>query len=155
VLFDPYARYVRDVDVPFGMPEPALLNYFMGDGVLATVLFTDMSGRPSAPQPFDGPARAIECARSIRDGVEELGLQVRAGLHTGEIEVVGDNVAGIAVHIAARIMALASPQEVLVSASVPPLVLGSGLRFADRGTHALKGVPDEWLVFAVVEDDAR
>jgi class 3 adenylate cyclase len=111
---------------------------FMGDGALAT---------------FDGPARAIECARSIRDAVGELGLQIRAGLHTGEIEIVGDDVAGIAVHIAARIMALAAPDEVLVSASVPPLVLGSGLRFSDRGTHALKGVPDEWPVFAVVEDD--
>jgi class 3 adenylate cyclase len=113
---------------------------FMGDGVLAT---------------FDGPARAIECARSIRDGVQELGLQIRAGLHTGEIEVVGADVAGIAVHIAARIMALAAPDEVLVSASVPPLVLGSGLRFADRGTHALRGVPDEWPVFAVVEGGER
>jgi class 3 adenylate cyclase len=110
---------------------------FMGDGVLAT---------------FDGPARAIECARSIRDAVHDLGLQIRAGLHTGEIEIVGADVAGIAVHIAARIMALAASDEVLVSASVPPLVLGSGLRFADRGTHALKGVPDEWSVFAVVEE---
>lgn len=113
---------------------------FMGDGVLAT---------------FDGPARAIECARSIRDAVQGLGLQIRAGLHTGEIEIVGADVAGIAVHIAARIMALASPDEVLVSASVPPLVLGSGLRFTDRGTHALKGIPDEWPVFAVVEGDDR
>jgi class 3 adenylate cyclase len=112
---------------------------FMGDGVLAT---------------FDGPARAIECARSIRDAVHDLGLQIRAGLHTGEIEIVGEDVAGIAVHIAARIMALAETDEVLVSAAVPPLVLGSGLRFTDRGTHTLKGVPDEWPVFAVVEDEA-
>ena len=111
---------------------------FMGDGALAT---------------FDGPARAIECARAIRDAVHDLGLEIRAGLHTGEIEVVGDDVAGIGVHIAARIMGLAAPDEVLVSASVPPLVLGSGLRFAAHGTHALKGVPDEWPVFAVVEDD--
>jgi class 3 adenylate cyclase len=111
---------------------------FMGDGALAT---------------FDGPARAIECARAIRDAVHDLGLEIRAGLHTGEIEVVGDDVAGIGVHIAARIMGLAAPDEVLVSASVPPLVLGSGLRFAAHGTHALKGVPDEWPVFAVVEED--
>jgi class 3 adenylate cyclase len=110
----------------------------MGDGALAT---------------FDGPARAIECARSIRDAVGELGLQIRAGVHTGEIEIVGADVAGIAVHIAARIMALATPGEVLVSASVPPLVLGSGLQFMDRGTHTLKGVPDDWPVFAVVEND--
>jgi class 3 adenylate cyclase len=109
---------------------------FTGDGVLAT---------------FDGPARAIECARSIRDAVHDLGLQIRAGLHTGEIEVVGADVAGIGVHITARIMALAEADEVLVSASVPPLVLGSGLRFADRGHHRLKGVPDEWPVFAVIE----
>ena len=87
--------------------------------------------------------------------VQELGLQIRVGLHTGEIELVGADVAGIAVHIAARIMALASPGEVLVSASVPPLVLGSGLRFAPRGTHTLKGIPDEWPVFAVVESDDR
>jgi class 3 adenylate cyclase len=111
---------------------------FTGDGVLAT---------------FDGPARAIECARSIRDAVHDLGLQIRTGLHTGEIELVGDDIAGIGVHVAARIMALAAADEVLVSASVPPLVLGSGLRFADRGRHVLKGVPDEWPVFAVVETD--
>jgi class 3 adenylate cyclase len=111
---------------------------FTGDGVLAS---------------FDGPARAIECALSIRDAVHDLGLQIRAGLHTGEIELVGDDIAGIGVHVAARIMALARADEVLVSASVPPLVLGSGLRFADRGKHVLKGVPDEWPVFAVVEAD--
>jgi class 3 adenylate cyclase/pimeloyl-ACP methyl ester carboxylesterase len=108
-----------------------------GDGVLAT---------------FDGPARGVECARSIRDAVHALGLRIRAGLHTGEVEVVGDDVAGIAVHLAARILSLAQADEVLVSEAVPPLVLGSGLRFADRGKHALKGVPDEWRVFAVVED---
>jgi class 3 adenylate cyclase len=111
---------------------------FTGDGVLAT---------------FDGPARAIDCARSIRDTVHEVGLRIRAGLHTGEIEVVGNDIAGIGVHVAARIMALAQADEVLVSASVPPLVLGSGLRFADRGRHRLRGVPDEWPVFAVVETD--
>jgi class 3 adenylate cyclase len=107
-----------------------------GDGVLAT---------------FDGPARAIDCARSLRDAVHDLGLRIRIGLHTGEIELAGDDIAGIGVHISARIMALAEPDEVLVSGSVPPLVLGSGLRFADRGRHALKGVPEEWPVFAVVE----
>jgi class 3 adenylate cyclase len=97
---------------------------------------------------FDGPARAIECALAIRDAVHSLGLQIRAGLHTGEIEVVGNDVAGIAVHVSARILGLAGPDDVLVSASVPPLVLGSGLRFTDRGTHRLKGVPDPWPVFA-------
>jgi class 3 adenylate cyclase len=110
-----------------------------GDGVLAT---------------FDGPARAIECARSIRDAVHDLGLRIRVGLHTGEIEMVGSDIAGIGVHISARIMALAEPDEVLVSGSVPSLVLGSGLRFADRGRHELKGVPDEWPVFAVVEAES-
>lgn len=109
---------------------------YTGDGVLAT---------------FDGPARAIECARDVSDAVRALDLAVRVGLHTGEVEVVGDDLRGIAVHIAARIMALAGGGEVLVSGAVPPLVLGSGIRFEDRGTHTLKGVPDEWPVFAVIE----
>jgi class 3 adenylate cyclase/pimeloyl-ACP methyl ester carboxylesterase len=107
---------------------------FTGDGALAT---------------FDGPARAINCACAIRDAVENLGLAIRAGLHTGEVEMAGGDVRGIAVHIAARIMALAAPGEVLVSGAIPPLVLGSRITFADRGSHELKGVPDRWPVLAV------
>ena len=99
---------------------------------------------------FDGPARAIRCARAISDGVGGLGLQVRAGLHTGEVEVVGDAVRGIAVHIGARVAALAGAGEVLVSSTVKDLVAGSGIRFDDQGAHALKGVPDEWRLFRVV-----
>ncbi|BBY17755.1 adenylate/guanylate cyclase domain-containing protein [Mycolicibacterium litorale] len=107
---------------------------FTGDGALAT---------------FDGPARAIHCARAIGEGVAELGLRIRTGLHTGEVEVADGDVHGIAVHIAARIMALATPGEVLVSGVVPPLVLGSRIEFADRGRHELKGIPQRWPVFAV------
>ncbi|MCT7658483.1 adenylate/guanylate cyclase domain-containing protein [Mycobacterium deserti] len=107
---------------------------FTGDGVLAT---------------FDGPARAIECACAIRDAVNDIGLKVRVGLHTGEIEKANGDIHGIAVHVAARIMSLAGPDEVLVSGVIPPLVLGSRLAFTDRGSHQLKGVPDTWPVFAV------
>jgi len=98
---------------------------------------------------FDGPARAVRCACAIAQAVRRLGINIRAGLHTGEIELVAENVAGIAVHTAARVAALAGPGEVLVSSTVKDLVAGSGLRFAGRGTHALKGVPDEWRLFAV------
>jgi class 3 adenylate cyclase len=98
---------------------------------------------------FDGPGRAIECACAIRDAVRALGIEVRAGLHTGEIEVRGDDVAGMAVHIGARVAALAGPSEVLVSGGVPPLVAGSGIAFNDRGEHELKGVPGTWKLFAV------
>jgi class 3 adenylate cyclase len=105
-----------------------------GDGMLAT---------------FDGPARAVRCAQAICDAVRPLGIEVRAGLHTGEIELRGDDIGGIAVHIGARVSALAGPSEVLVSSTVKDLVAGSGIAFADRGFHALKGVPDEWRVFAV------
>jgi class 3 adenylate cyclase len=107
---------------------------FTGDGALAT---------------FDGPARAIECACAMRDAVQDLGLQIRVGLHTGEIEVSDNDIHGIAVHVAARIMGLAEPGEVLVSGVMPPLVLGSRIAFDDRGSHELKGVPDTWPVFAV------
>ncbi len=107
---------------------------FTGDGALAT---------------FDGPARAIQCACAIRDAVGDLGLSIRAGLHTGEIEMADGDIHGIAVHVAARIMALAAPGEVLVSGVMPPLVLGSRLAFDDRGSHELKGVPDTWPVYAV------
>jgi pimeloyl-ACP methyl ester carboxylesterase len=97
---------------------------------------------------FDGPARAVQCARAIGDEVSPLGLQIRAGLHTGECEVMGHKLGGIAVHIGARVAALAGPGEVLVSSTVKDLVAGSGLRFADRGTQALKGVPGTWHIFA-------
>ncbi len=105
-----------------------------GDGVLAV---------------FDGPGRAIRCACAIRDAVRSLGVDVRAGLHTGEVELRGDDVAGMAVHIGARVSALAGPGEVLVSSTVKDLVAGSGIDFEDRGEHELKGVPDRWRLFAV------
>ena len=98
---------------------------------------------------FDGPQRAIRCAMSIRDAVHALGIQVRAGLHTGECEIRGDNIGGIAVHIGARVSALSGPNDVLVSGTLRDLVIGSGLEFEDRGAHELKGVPGEWHLFAV------
>jgi class 3 adenylate cyclase len=98
---------------------------------------------------FDGPARAIRCAQAIVEGVRELGLDLRAGVHTGECELHDAKVAGIAVSIGARVAALAGPGEVLVSQTVKDLVAGSGLEFDDRGPHALKGVPGEWRVYAV------
>jgi class 3 adenylate cyclase len=98
---------------------------------------------------FDGPQRAIRCAMAIRDAVQALGLQVRAGLHTGECEVRGDDIGGIAVHIGARVSALAAPNDVLVSSTLRDLVIGSGLEFEQRGNHELKGVPGEWHLFAV------
>jgi class 3 adenylate cyclase len=104
-----------------------------GDGVLAT---------------FDGPGRAIRSAGAIRDAVRTLGLEIRGGLHTGEVEVMGEDVGGIAVHIAAKVMAEAEPGEVLVSSLVPSLVAGSGIEFADRGERELKGVPGRWRLFA-------
>ena len=107
----------------------------LGDGMLAT---------------FDGPARAIRCALAITEAVRPLGIEVRVGLHTGEVELVGDDdVAGIAVHIAARVGAKATAGEVLVSGTVKDLVAGSGIGFADRGEHVLKGIPDQWRLFAV------
>jgi len=104
-----------------------------GDGLLAT---------------FDGPARGIRCARSVRERLRPLGLQVRAGLHTGECELIGGDISGIAVHIAARVAAIAGPDEVVVSSTVKDLVAGSGLQFVDRGAHNLKGIPGEWRLFA-------
>jgi class 3 adenylate cyclase/pimeloyl-ACP methyl ester carboxylesterase len=98
---------------------------------------------------FDGPQRAIRCAMSIRDAVRALGIEVRAGLHTGECEVRGDDIGGIGVHIGARVSALAGPNEVLVSSTLRDLVIGSGLEFAERGSYELKGVPGEWRIFAV------
>jgi pimeloyl-ACP methyl ester carboxylesterase/class 3 adenylate cyclase len=101
---------------------------------------------------FDGPARAVRAGCAIAESVRPLGLEVRAGLHTGECEVMGDKLGGIAVHIGARVAALAQGGEVLVSSTVKDLVAGSGLRFQDRGVHALKGVPGEWHLFAVGKD---
>ncbi len=98
---------------------------------------------------FDGPQRAIRCAMAIRDAVQALGIEVRAGLHTGECELRGDDIGGIAVHIGARVSALAGPNDVLVSSTLRDLVIGSGLEFEDRGAHELKGVPGEWRLFAV------
>jgi len=98
---------------------------------------------------FDGPGRAIECACSIREDLRGLGLAVRAGIHTGECEVADGKVAGVAVHVGARIATLAGPGEVLVSSTVKDLVAGSGLEFEDRGAHELRGVPGEWRLFAV------
>jgi pimeloyl-ACP methyl ester carboxylesterase len=98
---------------------------------------------------FDGPARAIRCAIAIRDAARTLGLEVRAGLHTGECERRGEDLGGISVHIGARVAALAGPGEVLVSGTVKDLVAGSGIGFTDRGMQVLKGVPGEWRVFAV------
>ncbi len=109
----------------------------MGDGFLAT---------------FDGPARAVRCARAICSSVESLGIEVRAGLHTGEIELRGGDISGVAVAVGARVGALAGGGEVLVSSTVKDLVVGSGLAFADRGEHVLKGVPDAWRLFAAVGD---
>jgi class 3 adenylate cyclase len=98
---------------------------------------------------FDGPQRAIRCAMAIRDAVQALGIEVRAGLHTGECEVRGEDIGGIAVHIGARVSALAGPNDVLVSSTLRDLVIGSGLEFEDRGAHELKGVPGEWHLSAV------
>jgi pimeloyl-ACP methyl ester carboxylesterase len=95
---------------------------------------------------FDGPARAITCAQAIGAAAKPLGIEVRAGLHTGEVELQGDDIAGIAVHIGARVAALAGPGDVLVTSTVRDLVAGSGIEFAERGTHELKGVPGEWTI---------
>ena len=105
----------------------------LGDGSLAT---------------FDGPARAIRCGQAIAQAARSSGLEVRIGLHAGEVELMGEDVGGIAVHIAARVGALAAPGEVLVSSTVKDLVAGSGITFEDQGTKQLKGISDEWRLFA-------
>ena len=105
----------------------------LGDGFLAT---------------FDGPARAIRCGGAIAESARSIGLEVRIGLHSGEVEVMDEDVGGIAVHIAARVGALAEPGEVLVTSTVKDLVAGSGIAFVDRGAKQLKGIPDEWRLFA-------
>ena len=101
---------------------------------------------------FDGPARAIRCALSIIERVHELGIQVRAGLHTGELDIIEVGVAGIAVHTGARVMSLAGADEVLITSTVRDLVAGSGLSFSDRGIHELKGVPGSWRILRVEPD---
>jgi class 3 adenylate cyclase len=106
----------------------------MGDGFLAT---------------FDGPARAIRCAIAIHDELSRSGVEIRAGIHSGEVETIGADVGGMAVNIGARIGALAAPGEVLVSSTVRELVVGSGIEFEERGIHRLKGAPDQWSLFAV------
>jgi pimeloyl-ACP methyl ester carboxylesterase len=108
----------------------------LGDGVLAT---------------FDGPARAVRCAQALATRSRDLGFEVRSGVHTGEIELIGDDVGGIAVHIGARVADVAGPGEVVVSSTVKDLVSGSGISFAERGTHSLKGVPDDWRLYAVTD----
>jgi len=105
-----------------------------GDGFLAT---------------FDGPARAVRCAVAAAEAVRSLGLEIRAGVHTGEVELAGENVRGMAVHVGARVAALGGPGEVLVSRTVKDLVSGSGIVFVDRGEHILKGLPDAWRLYAV------
>jgi len=110
------------------------LVHSTGDGVLAT---------------FDGPARAIRCGDAITRSIREIGIDVRSGLHAGEVEQRGDDIGGIAVHLAARVMETAAPGEVIVSSTVKDLVAGSGLNFAARGAHVLRGVPGEWRLFAV------
>jgi class 3 adenylate cyclase len=107
-----------------------------GDGIFAT---------------FDGPARAVRCAMAIMSSIEDLGIRIRAGVHTGEVELDGDNVRGIAVHVGARVSSLARPSEILVSQTVRDLVAGSGLAFEDAGEHELKGVPDRWQLYRVVD----
>jgi class 3 adenylate cyclase len=128
-LLERHYQLVRQQLPRFGGHEVKTI----GDGFLAT---------------FDGPARAVRCALATVDANREIGVTLRAGLHTGECERRGDDISGIAVHIGARVAAVAGPGEVLASRTVKDLVAGSGLRFIDRGTHGLKGVPDEWQLFA-------
>ncbi len=132
VLLDRHHALVRSILARYRGREVDVA----GDGFLAT---------------FDGPARAVRCARAIADAVKPLEIQIRAGVHTGEIELVGDDVRGVAVHIGARIAALASAGEVLVSRTVKDLVAGSGLSFEDAGEHELKGVPDLWQLYRVAK----
>jgi class 3 adenylate cyclase len=131
-VLEGHQRAVRDALSSFRGREVKSI----GDGFLST---------------FDGPGRAIRCAQEILGSSDSLGIRVRAGLHTGECEVMGEDIGGIAVHTAARVSALAEPGEVLVSRTVKDLVAGSGHEFADRGSHALKGIPDTWQLYAVVD----
>jgi class 3 adenylate cyclase len=134
-LLERHDAVVRSQLARFGGREVKQL----GDGFLAS---------------FDGPARAIRCACSIGEEVRELGIEFRAGLHTGECELIDGDLGGVAVHIAARVGAMARPGEVLVSGTLKDLVMGSGIDLVDRGAHELKGVPGEWRLFAIRDDDA-
>jgi class 3 adenylate cyclase len=136
VLLESHNELVRRQLAAFGGREVKTL----GDGFLAT---------------FDGPGRAIRCACGIREAIGSLGVDVRAGVHTGECEVIGADIGGMAVHIGARVAARAAPGEVLVSSAVRDLVVGSGIEFAHRGTYELKGVPGEWQLLAVAGDGQR
>lgn len=129
-LLDRHDELVRRELVRFRGRQVA----WTGDGVLAT---------------FDGPARAVRCARAILDAMRPLGIDLRAGVHAGEVELRGDNIGGIAVHIGQRVQSLAQSDEVLVSRTVVDLVAGSGIEFDDRGEHELKGIPETWKLFAV------
>jgi class 3 adenylate cyclase/pimeloyl-ACP methyl ester carboxylesterase len=129
-LLDQHHSLVRQQVHSFGGREIKTI----GDGVLAT---------------FDGPTRAIRCALAIREGLRPLGLKIRAGLHTGEVEVMGEDIGGMAVHIGQRVSALAAPDEILVSRTVVDLAVGSAINFDDRGETELKGVPGRWHLFAV------
>jgi class 3 adenylate cyclase len=129
-LLDSHDRAVRDQIKRFKGREVKTT----GDGFLVS---------------FDGPARAIRCAQAINESLDPLGIEVRMGLHTGECEVRGDDLGGLAVHIASRVAALATQREILVSSALKDLVIGSGIVFTERGEHALKGVPGSWKLFAV------
>jgi pimeloyl-ACP methyl ester carboxylesterase len=159
---DDHLPWIGDSDLLLDEVEEFLTGVRRGpdpDRVLATVLFTDIVDRWHAQEidtagdgfmaSFDGPARAIGCACAIRDEARTLGLEIRAGLHTGECERIGEKLAGLAVHTGARVAALAGPGEVLASRTVKDLVAGSGIEFEGRGVHTLKGVPGDWEVFAV------
>ncbi len=135
-VLEAHQRDVRDSLARYGGREVKST----GDGFLAT---------------FQGPARAIQCAVEILASAEPLGIEIRAGLHTGECEVMGDDIGGIAVHIAARVSGYAGPSDVVVSRTVKDLVAGSGIQFEDRGTQTLKGVPDSWQLYAVGESPSR
>lgn len=132
-LLDRHHRLLRAALDRYGGREV----HTAGDGFLAT---------------FDSPRRAIECALAAGQSIRSVGLEIRAGLHTGEIELTADDIQGIAVHLAARVSALAGAGEVLVSSTVKDLVTGSGIGFQDRGEHALKGIPGQWRLFAVSGD---
>ena len=131
ILLDRFEETTRNVLANHG----GRLIDTAGDGLLAT---------------FDGPARAIRCAQQLRDEVRRVGLEIRSGLHAGEMTRRADSIAGITVHIGARVAALAGPSEVLVTRTVRDLVAGSGISFEDRGEHELKGVPDRWALYAAV-----
>jgi class 3 adenylate cyclase len=135
-LLDAHDRLARELVDQFG----GWLVKSTGDGVLAT---------------FDGPGAAIGCAVALRERLRQLGIEIRAGLHAGEVQPRGADVGGIAVHVAARVMAAAGAGEVLVSRTVRDLVEGSGVAFEDRGARALKGIGGRWELFAVARDRVR